>query len=157
MDIFITIISWLGGLTSGFILIIFIILSLTSHGSETNIVSFLSSILFLWLLWIGASSLYNYVIPDTPSNTQVIHVKETKKEPIMITTNSNEFEYVYKGLYILAVLSFFAWLFIPSKDEQSSRTLLRNKFIKTVSLKANDKVLKTSDTKGKADKTKHNT
>ena len=144
MDTFITIISWIAGLGTGFVLLLSLVFAgagaAQTNNSELHIVSWVSSILLLWLLWTGVSSLYSYVIDDTASQAKTSYVQEVKTEPTTIVPSAtNNTEYTLKGLYILMVLAFFAWLFIPSKSKKKGRSLVRNRLISLISFQVNEK------------------
>ncbi len=85
MDIFITVITWIVGLYAGFMLLMAIGFSAggaaQTGNSELGILSTISSLLFIYLVWMGVSSVFfsNEVeIADLNSSVKEVKVKKAK-------------------------------------------------------------------------------
>ena len=85
MDTFITVISWIAGFYAAFILLLSIGFSAGGHANTGNaglgMISIVSTLLFLFLIYLGGSSLFS--TDDANVSTQVKSEKVEKIEPIV--------------------------------------------------------------------------
>ncbi len=142
MDTFITIISWIAGFFLSFILLLSFLFS-SAGAAQTNkldlkIISWISILLFIWLVWSGVSSLSVSDEANTAVTTaQSASLPETKTAVSTVLENTM----VMNGLYVLfvfATLAFFSWLFTPSISKKSGKDMVRKKFIATAILQEDE-------------------
>ena len=142
MDTFITIISWIAGFFLSFVLLLSFVFS-AAGAAQTNkldlkIISWISVLLFIWLVWSGISSLsVSDEVSSAVTTAQNASMPETKMAASTIFENTM----VMNGLYVLfvfATLAFFSWLFTPSKSKESGKDLVRKKFLATAALQEDE-------------------
>ena len=153
MDIFITIISWIGGIALFGLFGLLFVFSSTAHTqpgeSSLNIISIVSSALILWLLWMGASSLYHIAgsaadeYLNEPQQTSSVVQTATTGSQQTITTgtadkNDEKEDLRMQILFILATLPFLIWLFTPSDEKDTKRDLVRKKVMASIALEKDE-------------------
>lgn len=112
MDTFITVISWLAGFYALFILALAIGFSAAGHAntgnSELGIVSIGSTLLFLFLIYLGASSLFSTDDVKVPNqikserNVSVEHVQNSTTVEVQNSQNDN-----------IILWIFYIFMFLP--------------------------------------------
>ncbi len=146
MDIFITIISWIGGIGLFGVFGLLFVFSSTAHTqpgeSSLNIVSIVSFALILWLLWMGASSLYHiagsaadeYLNKPQQTSSVVQTAITGPQKPTTTGTLDKKDDLQMQILFILATLPFLIWIFTPSYQEDKKKELIRKKVMASVTL-----------------------
>lgn len=153
MDIFITIISWIGGIA------LFGILGLAfgfsaggfaqTKNSDLGIISLASTVLIFWLLWMGASSLYHmagsvvdaYTSAPQQSSLAAQTTATRAQQPITtvaVDKNDGKDNLQMQILFILASIPFLIWLLSPSGQEDKEKELIRKKLMATVALEKDE-------------------
>jgi len=162
MDIFITIISWIVGLYAGFALMMAIVFSSAgaaqTNNSELKITSLISTLLLLYLIWIGISSVFFSDEKESSARTKVEKIQKqtlaqtttVEKVTSPIKTNAtNEANYnrnfILWTFYMIAFFVFFSWLFTPSKERGKGRDFIKQKFLASMRLKEDASGLKPWD------------
>ena len=83
MDTFITVIGWIAGLSFAFMLLLSIGFSAggaaNTGNSELGIVSIASSLLLIYLIWAGVSSLFSSDDVKSPETKTIVRVTQTDK------------------------------------------------------------------------------
>ena len=153
MDIFITIISWIGGFGLFGLLGLVFIFSSTAHRhpgeSSIDIVTLASFALMLWLLWMGGASIYHiagsaadaYV--NKPQQSSSVAQTATTGTQQSVTTdtadkNDEKDDLQMQILFILASLPFLIWIFSPSGQEDKKKDLIRKKVMSSVALEKDE-------------------
>ena len=149
MDIFITIISWIGGFALFGLIGLIFVFSSTAHKhpgeSSADILSLASLALILWLLWMGASSIFHmagsaadtYLNEAQPSSS-VSHPAVTGSDKEIVTDTADQSEQKddlrMQILFILAIIPFLIWIFTPSTRQDTRRDLIRKKVMASIAL-----------------------
>ena len=148
MDIFITIVLWILGLYAGSILMLAIVFSSTAHtqttNNELNIVSIVSSVLLVLLIWMGISSITGEG-DDLSKEKQVTEMKTAPLSEVnilQVKSNYTQLDYTLWSFYVLFFISFIWWMFGTSKNEGRGKDLVMKKFMATMSLKKDESGLK---------------
>ena len=153
MDIFITIISWIGGFALFGLLGLIFVFSSTAHRqpgeSSIDIVTLASLALMLWLLWMGGASIYHiagstadaYV--NKPQQSSSVAKTATAGTQQSVTTDTvdksdEKDDLQMQILFILATLPFLIWLLSPSDQEDKKKELVRKKLMATVALEKDE-------------------
>jgi protein-S-isoprenylcysteine O-methyltransferase Ste14 len=131
MELALTIIAWLAGIFAFFILTMAIIFSETAHTTTTadKIISPVATFLILYLLYLGISSLFfssSALIPELTSNQVDIGL------------------WVF---YIILLVSFFGWIFTPSKNKSSKTKSIKMKILGCMTLEKDEAGLQAWDPK----------
>ena len=153
MDIFITIISWIGGFALFGLLGLVFVFSSTAHRhpgeSSIDIVTLASFALMLWLLWMGASSIFHmagsaadaYVNKPQQSSSFAKTVMTGTQQSVTTDTadkSDDKDDLQMQILFILASLPFLIWLLSPSDQEDKKKELVRKKLMATVTLEKDE-------------------
>ena len=153
MDIFITIISWIGGFALFGLLGLVFVFSSTAHRqpgeSSMDIVTLASFALMLWLLWMGGASIYHIAgsaadayVNEPQQSSSVAQTATTGSQQSMTTgttdKNDEKDDLQMQILFILATIPFLIWIFSPSDQEDKKRDLVRKKFMASVALEKDE-------------------
>ena len=99
MDTFITVILWLGGFYALFILALSIGFSAGGYAQTDNIelgiISAVSTFLFLFLIYLGISSITSYIFPSEENTTQKV-VTGDQAHKTTVATEKKELGYKIK-------------------------------------------------------------
>ena len=129
MDTFITVISWLAGFYALFILALTIGFSAggaaNTGNSELGIVSTVSTLLFLYLIYIGVSSLFSTDDVKVPtqikSEKTISAVKIEKEQTVMQVQNTQNDNIVLWMFYIFIFLPMPLILFLFYKKVRGKK------------------------------------
>ena len=127
MDTFITIISWVGGFALFFFAALTWAFAEGAHAQTGEIggrvLSVISGVTIIWLLWMGASSLYDVVFgaPD--------HIPTIKEKAHQ--------EFIQKILFGVVWIGVMFWLFAPSKKKDTSKDLIKKEMREKLLAQAN--------------------
>ena len=127
MDTLITIISWIGG----FALFFFALLTwIFAKGARVQtgeadgiILSVISAVTIIWLLWMGASSLYDaaFGMPD--------HIQTIKERAHQ--------EFIQKILFGAVWIGVMFWILTPSEKKNTTKDLMKQEMREKLLAQAN--------------------
>jgi len=153
MDTFITVVAWIVGLYAGFALLMAIIFSglgaAETGNSELTIASILSSMLLIYLIWMGLSSVIEdnvvSVVPITKMDAMSINnpsalqdAVSTSEKRAVSKSNYDESDFALWSIYMAAFVLFFLWIFRPSKKRGREKESVKKKFLASMTLKADE-------------------
>lgn len=145
MDIFITIVLWIGGFFAFFILSLTLVFAgggaAQTGKSELKMMSVFSFILMIFLVWTGISSLSSDVEQNVPVAKSVVSSTSSDVKASIHVGNDNfetYMEIISWGSFGIFFIIFFLWLFAPSKNKGEGRDLVKKKFQGTIKLEDDD-------------------
>ena len=103
---------------------------------ELTIVSVLSSMLLVYLVWMGVSSLIEddlvSDVPITKMDTMSVNNPSALHDAVSPSKNRT----VSKSNYMATFVLFFLWIFRPSKKRDREKESVKKKFLASMTLKA---------------------
>ena len=153
MDIFITVVAWIVGLYAGFALLMAIVFSglgaAQTGNSELTIASMVSSMLLIYLVWMGVSSLIEDDVVSTSLITKMDtmsvnnlstlqHTVTTSENRAVSKSNYDESDFALWSIYMATFVLFFIWIFRPSTKRGREKELVKKKFLASMSLKVDE-------------------
>ena len=149
MDILLTVLMWIGGF------IAFGVLSMSfafaAGGAaqtgkiELKVISGVSLFLMLFLLWMAGSTVLSSAVFEGAQNTLLVKESQAASSETAVVEKNNATNINLWIFYGFFFITFFSWLFTPSKDKESEKGSITKKIIGCMLLKRDDSGLQAWD------------